>query len=192
VTGAAGEVHYSFRADWTPEPGAERFGYAFQAARRMIRAAPLLPDLPLEARAAALLERATRVAAVRGGGFCAAGPAAQPGLLRGTSPPDSRRAWWVQVEALRALAAAAALPSPADAEGLLRRQWTFIRTQMLDRAFGGIYPTCPRDLRAWNRPFGRLRQARDLRKGDAWKDASHETDSLLACMSILRRADGLR
>lgn len=192
LTTAAGEVHYTFRSDWTPEPGAERFGYAFQAAHRMVRAAPLLPDLPLEARAAALVERATRAAGVRGGGFCAAAPAAAPGLLRGTSPPDSRRIWWVQVEALRALAAVAAMPSLGQAEDLLRRQWTFIRTQMLDREFGGIYPACPRDLRVWNRPFGSLGRAKGLRKGDAWKDASHETDSLLTCISTLRGVESFR
>src|SRR6185295_7933544 len=118
-------------------------------------------------------------------GFRFAGPAGGETWLEGSDMRISRRSWWVQLEALRALA------SPVGAPARFAREWAFFRDHMLDRQFGGVFPTCPADLRFWRRPYGRARNAWDLRKGHEWKDASHETDALLECVARLRGRPGL-
>jgi mannobiose 2-epimerase len=183
VTTPGGEIHYSFHPDWTPQPGLERYGYAFQAAHRMVAAAPALPGLALLERAGALVRHAIERAAVPGGGFVFAGPGDLEYLLEGSDVRVQRRSWWVQWEALRALCALPEGLSGLDVRGLARAQWRFIRRSMLDERFGGAYPTCPTDLAFWRRPYGALGNAWGLRKGGEWKDASHETDTLLAFMA---------
>lgn len=186
ITTPAGELHFAFHSDWTPQPGLERFGYGFQAANRMLAARDTLPYLPLAARAEALVMHAARRAWRRDGGFRFAGPAGAPSSLEGARMFVDRRSWWVQFEGLRALALADA-GSPSDGRywRLLQRHWAFVRDRMLDDRFGGVYDTCPGDLRPWQRPPSPRSRAA-LRKGNVWKDASHETDSLLDCIAALR------
>jgi len=57
---------------------------------------------------------------------------------------------------------------------------------MLDHVFGGTYATCPDDLPFRARPFGRWGLGMALNKGNVWKDGSHETDSLVTCIRLLR------
>src|SRR5437867_4386257 len=44
----------------------------------------------------------------------------------------------------------------------------------------------PRDVSARERPLGRWRNGAALHKGNVWKDASHDTDSLINCIRLLR------
>lgn len=57
---------------------------------------------------------------------------------------------------------------------------------MFDREFGGVFTTCPDDLPFRDRPIGRWRNGIARDKGNTWKDGSHEADSLLTCIRMLR------
>ena len=99
-----------------------------------------------------------------------------------------RRTWWPQFEALRSLALFSLRKNETDSRyaELFRTQWNFVRDRMCDKSFGGTYATCPSDLSARERPLGRWRNGAALHKGNVWKDASHDTDSLIDCIRLLR------
>jgi mannose/cellobiose epimerase-like protein (N-acyl-D-glucosamine 2-epimerase family) len=180
ATTVEGEVHYAFAPDWTPVPGAERMGYSFQTVHRMLRSdlAPAWSDR-LRVRAHAVIRHAVERASMRGGGFAHI-PVRQPGTNGGTLA--DRRVWWVQFEALRALAHVARDDGTAVSADALRAHWKFIRRRMLDHVYGGVFDTCLADLRTWERRARR----RATTKGNEWKDASHETHALLTTIDILR------
>jgi hypothetical protein len=68
---------------------------------------------------------------------------------------------------------------------MIERQWRFIQRELLDDRDGGFFASAGSD--------SALRRLCDLRskawrqhKGDIWKDAAHETDSLVATIGFLR------
>jgi mannobiose 2-epimerase len=180
ATTVEGEMYYAFSHDWTPAPGPERYGYSFQAVHRMLRSdlAPAWSDR-LRVRARALIRHAVERASMRGGGFAHVRVRDSRG---GDGVVADRRTWWVQFEALRALALLARDDGTAASADALRAHWTFIRRRMLDHAHGGFFDTCRADLRPWERRARRSATS----KGHEWKDASHETDALLSTIAILR------
>jgi mannobiose 2-epimerase len=186
LTNAAGENFYAFSPDWRLVPGPEWFGYGFQAANRMFAAANQGEDgAVLRERAEALLLHTTRRSALRAGfAFSGAHGAGRPWP---SAPFARRRAWWVQVEALRAFALAMVAGGPRSAAygRMLERQWQFIQREMLDQRYGGMFPVAASDLRPWQRP-GLRRGGRQLRKGDVWKDVSHEVDCWVTAIGVLR------
>jgi mannose/cellobiose epimerase-like protein (N-acyl-D-glucosamine 2-epimerase family) len=180
ATTVEGKAHYAFSHDWTPVTGTERMGFSFQAVHRMLRSdlGPAWSDR-LRARAHALIRHAVERASMRGGGFA---DLRDQDPSAGDAVVADRRVWWVQFEALRALAHVArddGTPASADA---LRAHWSFVRRRMLDRTYGGVFDTCPADLRPWERRARRHATC----KGHEWKDASHETHALLSTIAILR------
>jgi mannobiose 2-epimerase len=178
ATTPSGAIHHLFRPDWTPLPGREHFGYAFQAAHRMLRAAPTSGrEDELRIRARALIDRALARGRVRGGGFAVS---RDPGAARARDVRES----WVQFEALRALVARAGTDGGAALAPMVGAHWSFIRDQVLDPVHGGVFWSCPDDLPV----RARRARVRARRKGDAWKDASHETDALLDAIGALRGA----
>ena len=116
---------------------------------------------------------------MRGGGFA---HVRERDSSAGDVDVADRRTWWVQFEALRALAVLAHDDGSAASTDALRAHWTFIRRRMLDHANGGVFDTCPADLRPWERRARRSATS----KGHEWKDASHETHALLSTIAILR------
>jgi mannobiose 2-epimerase len=185
-----GAVHYGCDAAWRPQPGLQRFGYAVQAAHRLLQAAPFLaePGPAVERAERVFLHTIRRAWAGDRGGFWFAGPAGLPDELEGVSLVVRRRLWWLQFEGLRSLV----LYGLRDGEhrapyaALARLQWALVRDRMFDHVFGGTYATCPDDLPFRARPFGRWGGGIALNKGNTWKDASHEADSLVACIRMLR------
>jgi mannose/cellobiose epimerase-like protein (N-acyl-D-glucosamine 2-epimerase family) len=189
VTGE-GALHYGCDAAWHPQPGIQRFGYALQAAHRLLQAAPFLAESS-RARDSAervFLHTIRRTWAGDQGGFWFAGPAGPPDELEGVSLLVRRRVWWLQFEGLRSLVLYAVRDGEhcAPYAALARRQWALVRDRMLDHVFGGTYATCPDDLPFRARPFGRWGLGMALNKGNVWKDGSHETDSLVTCIRLLR------
>jgi mannobiose 2-epimerase len=182
ATTVEGEMHYAFSRDWTPVPGPERMGYSFQAVHRMLRSdvAPAWRDR-LRVRARALIRHAVERASVRGAGFA---HVREHDDAAGDAALVDRRVWWVQFEALRALACVARDDGSVVSADALRAHWRFIRRRMLDHISGGVFDTCPADVRPWER---RARRAATS-KGHEWKDASHETCALLTTIDILRQA----
>jgi cellobiose epimerase len=183
ISNAAGEMHYAFHRDWSPQPGLERYGYIFSTATRL-SAMPTLHGAMERARA--LLDHALASAASPRGGYIFAGAAGPPYAAHGESMRIRARAWWVQLEALRALTVFACAGEATQFEEPLQRQWAFIRREHLDEAWGGVYERAVGDLAIRHRPLSRYRNAGWLRKAWAWKDASHETDTFLAVIRALR------
>lgn len=183
--GDGGNV-YAFARDWTPQPGPEQYGYGFQAANRLWSALArgAAPEGFGERAEAVLLHTLRR--ASREAGFAFQGPHGQ-GRLRRHARRDQDRKWWVQVEALRALLLgwSAGGPRAAAFGRMFERQWRYIGRDVVDTEYGGFYDTVRADL--GRIPGLPLRNAAYwLRKGDEWKDASHETDSLVTCLTVLR------
>lgn len=187
LTTLSGVVPFAFAPDWAPVPGPEQYGYCFQAAQRMLEAAPLFPGLPLARRAEKVTSHALRDARRRGGGY-AFQEVDRPfrWLLTGRLGPR-RRAWWVQLEALRALAYFATAPGPRQGNyaRLLALHWRYVSAHVFDDRVGGVFGTVTGDLLPWHRP-GFPGAARALAKGNVWKDASHDADSLLKAIQLLR------
>jgi mannobiose 2-epimerase len=191
ITTPHGDVYYGLRKDWTPLPQPERFGYAFQTVERLISAAPRVTGGDrLRERAYAIGEHAFRHGARTGGGYIYFRSIDGPERLEGVSLVGRRRVWWVQLEALNALAlfATSRDDSRERYEGMLRSHWRFIQDRLIDPEYGGFHPVVPEDLGRRDRLLGRFGNSRELAKGNVWKDASHETDSLLATLRLLRAA----
>jgi len=121
------------------------------------------------------------------GGFCYAVTAAGR-TWPATGASSDLRQWWVQFEATRTLHVLAnheAVDDDARARYREARdqQWSFVRENLLDSRYGGIWEL-PRGssresrggVRGWLRPDARV----GTRKGHGWKDALHETSTLIA------------
>jgi mannobiose 2-epimerase len=181
----AGSMHYLLYPDLTPVPGVERYGYPLQTASRLPPAALAL-GLPLDdaiARARRIVDHAMATAwdELRGGTI-EAGPAAEPFVLSGVSLRVTTRPWWVQTEALKAhLLLGLQEPVPGRYLEQFERNLELIDREYLDQRFGGWYTVARSDR---SRLDGLLR--RGVRKGDIWKDASHETEFYLTAMRMLR------
>ena len=67
----------------------------------------------------------------------------------------------------------------------VRAQWEFIKASLIDEREGGTYHRPRADWNPWVRTWV-PRQGWAFRKGDHWKDASHETDCLLMAIRALR------
>jgi hypothetical protein len=70
----------------------------------------------------------------------------------------------------------------------LRRHWRFIQEQVIDRVYGGFHPVVPQDLGRSLRLPRSLDNRPELAKGSVWKDMSHEVDSLLGTLRLLKAA----
>ncbi len=186
LTTADGRTHFAFEPDWTLVPGPEQYGYNFQECHRLFDAAPLFPNLPLAERARAVLVHGLKAGHRRGGGYAFEESSGSKSVARRARYGPGRRAWWVQFEVLRCLArfALSGDSQRATFERLLLRHWRFVESSHFDARYGGVWGTATADLVPWDRPFSPL-AGRYLKKGDPWKDASHDTDSLLECIRLL-------
>lgn len=191
ATTEAGEVHYGFHDDWTPQPGMEWYGYGFQATERFRVAASVLPQFPeLLPRARKLMLHTVRRSRSNDGGFRYAGLSGLPDRLEGHPTFIPARVWWVQFEGMRILALYASEEGPdGPYHRALRRQWTFIKRNLIDERFHGTYFRPRSDWKPWTRSW-LPRQDWAFRKGNPWKDCSHETDCLLMTIAALRGTAG--
>jgi mannose/cellobiose epimerase-like protein (N-acyl-D-glucosamine 2-epimerase family) len=187
----AGEVHYAFHPNWMPQPGPEWYGYGFEAVHRFLMAAAMLPQFPdFSDRARKVMVHTISAARRREGGFAYAGPAGAPAQLEGSPLRVPARVWWVQFEGLRALALYAAKEeAPGPFTRGLQAHWAFLKRTLLGEKFGGIYTRPEADFRPWIRSWI-PRNEWAFRKGDNWKDASHETGCLLEGIAALEGREG--
>jgi mannobiose 2-epimerase len=179
-----GSVHYLLYPDLTPVPGVELYGYPFQTAFRLPSAAHVLGTDVTMAKAVArrLVDHATQRSwdAARGG-FIEGGPAAPPDVVGGTSLLITRRPWWVQTEALKALLLVGLTSDPtAGYIASFERGLNFVNAELVDGLFSGWLPVARSDLGQG------ARLGRGVRKGDVWKDASHEADLYMNAIRMLR------
>jgi mannobiose 2-epimerase len=189
VNPTTGSMHFFVTPDWRPVPHLIRVGYQSHSAYRLTLALGLAgQDELIRRMAVRLMDSAIRYAYDDDGqGYYYAAVGAFPKVLHDYELRVPRRTWWVQMEALKALLAISRLASdPARYLRLFDDQWRFIRRHFLDERFTGIYMHGLSNVRVWERKFGaRLAPAEFTRKGDVWKDASHEGRALLYCIETL-------
>jgi mannobiose 2-epimerase len=189
---STGALHIFATPDWRPVPHLTRAGYQCQTAYRLTLASGLTGDpARLRGRACLLLDHALRYSRDPRGGFYYAVPGAGPPSLQGQVLREGTKSWWVQAEALKALLAVGRL---APAHETYRRefeaQWWYLRRNFIDRERGGVYQTGLDAVRPWRRRLGPRFSPRGVtRKGDVWKDASHDGRALLYCVEHL--GDGM-
>ena len=112
-----------------------------------------------------------------------------PGV--GDTPAETlarSKIWWVQVEALKALSAMIRLaPERDDYRRQFDALWRYFTRQFVDSRHGGLYRLGLDEHRRWQRALGAgFAPPHITRKGDIWKDASHEARALLYCIDALR------
>ena len=188
-----GRTIFTLSPEWVPQPGPEHFGYGLQGAHRLLDGDAVVPSIGLAERGEALAIHAYRAARRQGGGYALTNGTARRGPINFSRFDPQRRAWWVQFEALRTAAQFAVRPGRHEAAfgRVLERQWSYVSRAMLDGKFGGVFGTDPADLMPWERPLVRA-NGQYLSKGSLWRDASHETDALIAAMRDLRAAAAVR
>jgi mannobiose 2-epimerase len=183
-----GALYQLCHRNWQPQPTLERYGYPLQTVHRLFAAQPVVDNPSLmETRALRVLDHAiSRAWAGDTGGFWYAGPAGPPDEIEGVSLIVRRRIWWPQMEGLRSLLLCGLRENGRQYAALFQAQWRLVRDRMSDLYFGGVYGTCPDDLSSREQPRTRWTRGPALRKGDVWKDASHETESLVESIRRLR------
>ena len=184
----SGALHYFCQADWTPVPHLVRFGVELQMAFRLLGACGLVGDLEnMTNTARRLVDHAVRYGWDKeAGGFFYAGPGTSPIRLAGSLVVRTK-SWWVQTEALNALLALSCLER--ENTNYLKRfeaQWSYVRRYLIDSRHGGFYQSGLDVLPAWRRRLGlRFTPGYITRKGNDWKDGSHEGRALLNCILML-------
>jgi mannobiose 2-epimerase len=176
--------------DWTPAPHLMRYGSAFQTASRLLSARHAADDAAAQVdNARRLVDHCVRHAwDGRRGGFFFASPHSPPINLEGQDLIVRAKSWWVQVEAIKALLALSRTVDDGEPyDRYFRAQWRFLRRFMLDEQYGGIYSYGFDDLPRLQRRLGAgFAPAHLTRKGDAWKDGSHDGRAWLFCAATLR------
>lgn len=189
VNPTTGSMHFFVTPDWRPVPHLIRVGYQSHSAYRLLLALGLTRhDALIRRMAVRIMNSAIRYARdVDGEGFFYAATGAFPTELHDYEIRVRWRTWWVQMEALKALlAVSAVVDDPARYLRMFEEQWRYIRKHFMDAKYGGIYMHGLDNARVWERKFGaRLAPASITRKGDVWKDASHEGRALIYCIETL-------
>ncbi len=184
---STGRLHIYVQPDWTPVPHRVRAGYQSQTVVRLGRAR-FVADAParidqLSMRMMDLALQHTRD--LKDGGFFYASSEG------GDTPAEKgsrSKVWWVQVEALKALSAMSRLaPERVDYRREVDALWRYFTKQFVDSRHGGVYRLGLDEHRRWQRALGAsFAPPYITRKGEIWKDASHEARALLYCIDALR------
>lgn len=175
---APGIMHMYTHPDWTPVPDIARYGHTLRVANLLLAGSTALGGAvdPGTARVVkSMVDTMVRIAwDPERGGFHSAGTTFGPADVEGRPVYVRIKAWWPQAEGLKALLAMAQL-HPADPAGYRTyfvRLWDYIRTYLNDATHGGWFQA----------GLDETPEARKAPKAFPWKDCSHETDALLACL----------
>ncbi len=185
---STGALHIFVTADWRPIPHLTRAGYQCQAAYRLILASETVGESSrLWARSILLLDHALRYSHDPQGGFVYAAPGAGPRWVQGQDLAGGPKPWWVQAEALKSLLAVSRLDSGAGKYvRKLEAHWEYLQEHFIDPEHGGFYQMDLDSVASWRRKLGpRFSPSWVTRKGDPWKDASHDGRGLLYCVENL-------
>ena len=177
VVAATGAMHMFVTADWQPLPHLARAGYQSQTAFRFLRARGLAGEQrKLERLARSLLDHVLRFMADPRGGYWYATAGTLPSVLQEQPLVVKRKDWWTEFEVLKALLAVGRLfPKQPDYLEKFEAQWDYLQRNLLDTRHGGWYTGGLDMSRRRRRVLGpRFAPASLTRKGDIWKDASHD------------------
>jgi mannobiose 2-epimerase len=190
VVPSTGAMHFFVTADWRPLPHLIRVGYQCHSAYRLLLALGSTGDTErIRGVACRMIDSAIKYALDTNiGGFFYAVPGVLPNVLHAHDLIARRKTWWVQSEALKALFALSRIvPDEGRYLKQFERQWRYMKQHCFDDRHGGIYAFGLDGATVWQRKMGaRLAPAWMTRKGDVWKDASHEGRALLFCLDALR------
>ena len=189
VVPLTGALHIFVTPDWRPIPHLARAAYQCQTAYRISIARELIGDAEyLRALACRMVDHAVRYQRDPRGGFFYGGAGCEPRAGAGQELQVRPRIWWVQVEAMKALLAVSQLaPERQEYRDEFDAVWRYVQARFLDERYGGFYSS-DFDSQRWRSLRLRFTPAA-TKKGDMWKDASHDGRALLYCMQALR-ADG--
>jgi mannobiose 2-epimerase len=189
VNPTTGSMHFFVTPDWRPLPHLIRVGYQLHSAYRLLLALGVTSrDALIRRMAPRLVDSVIRYARDgNGNGYYYAVPGAIPTEVHNHDIRVRLRTWWVQMEALKALLAVSRVaPDPARYLQRFEEQWRYLKKHFFDERYGGVYEHGLDNVRVWERKFGaRLAPAAITRKGDVWKDASHDGRALLYCIETL-------
>ncbi len=190
VVPLTGALHIFVTPDWRPIPHLARAAYQCQTAYRISIARELTGDAEyLRTLACKMVDHAVRYQRDPRGGFFYGGAGCEPRVKEGQDLQVRAKIWWVQVEAMKALLAVSQLaPERREYRDEFEEVWRYVLARFLDERHGGLYS---RDLEKsrW-RGLRRRATRAATKKGDMWKDASHDGRALLYCMQALRRSGG--
>jgi mannobiose 2-epimerase len=176
-----GLMHMYAQPDWTPLPDFVRYGQIIHSSNHLWLASEALAGAAdrVTARVSkSMVDTMLRVAwDAEKGGFHFAGSTFGPINFEGTVLFVRNKSWWPQAEGMKALLAMARL-YPDEADFYLERfvrQWGYVKRYLIDAKHGGWFST----------GLDTNPEAAKEPKATMWKDASHETRALLACLRLL-------
>lgn len=181
-----GVMHMVANADWTPVPDVVRYGHVLRASNLLLAGSSALTGAvdPKTARVVkSMVDNTLRVAwDPATGGFHAAGGSFAPTDVEGRLVFVRTKSWWPQAEGMRVLLSMARTypDDPADYRTQFLRLWAYIRTYLIDASNGGWYQA----------GIDESPEAKKQPKAFAWKDCSHETETLLECLQALAPPSG--
>lgn len=187
---ASGSLFFLCHPDWTPVPQIMRFGYAFQAASRLL---PLCDVV--DAREEIIHSAKSFVECCLSyawdhqlNGSFYAGPASLPTKIEGYDLIVRQKAWWVQFEALKTfLALSHVLENNERYLHYFKSQWCYLQHAFFDLEEGGVYCVGLDTQEVARSTLGvEFDPTQFTQKGNVWKDASHEGRSLLYCYQTLK------
>ena len=169
-----GAMNLYFTPGWRAIPDHDSYGHDVETAYLMLETQEDLGDHDPKTEAVArhLVDHALAYGwDEEYGGFYREGTSTGPA-------EDLRKEWWVQFEGLNALLLMhEKYGKQTDTYfRAFQRQWQFIRDKQIDHEFGGVYDTVERDG-----------SVKDFTKARIWKEAYHDTRSLLNVTARLRR-----
>jgi cellobiose epimerase len=187
-----GALHMYFQPDWTPIPDVTRYGEAVHKTNILARVASTLGldrDPKTQGVIKSTIDTLLRYAWDRAkGGFFSAGPTFGPAHVDGVRVFVPSKQWWPQAEGLKALLRMAKFHPDDETNYLLRFEelWDYIKKYLIDSRWGG-WMWAGRDCTAFWRWIRRdCTTFRKLPKAGVWKDLSHEVESLLYCVRLLK------
>jgi mannose/cellobiose epimerase-like protein (N-acyl-D-glucosamine 2-epimerase family) len=178
---APGVMHHYAHPDWTPLPDFVRYGQVLRSANYLLSASDALGGAgePATGRVAkSMVDAMLRIGWDRDrGGFHLAGSSFGLSYVEYIVVFERLKPWWAQADGMRVLLAMARR-HPAQGleyEAHFVRLWEYVRRYVVDATHGGWYAAgLDSDPAARKRP-----------KATAWKDASHEIEAMLDCLSML-------
>jgi cellobiose epimerase len=176
-----GALHEYFQPDWTPIPDVTRYGHAAQRVNYLAQASSSLGldnDPKTQSVLKSVVDNLLRYAwdDPKGGFFCA-GSAFGPTSFDHVRVFVPAKIWWTQAEGLRALLRMAIMypEDEADYSRRFEELWAYIKKYLIDSRRGG-WRWIGLDCAGFSK----------LPKAQLWKDLSHEVESLLYCMQLLK------
>jgi mannobiose 2-epimerase len=174
-----GRLVTRFSEDWTPRSNEDSFGHDVETAYLLLDAADALGKPQDEATLR--VARSLVDSPLNHGWNASLGMFADSGEFGGELI-DAKTKWWISAEALNALLLMHELFG-ADTDkywNAFAAQWRFIQQYHVDPEFGGWYDSIDVD----GSPVG-------THKAGPWKEAYHETRSMLHVSERLKRLAGL-